>query len=107
MKPSLSRVLRAVNRGRVAIGRQPLKKMPKGYKNRPGSCPLANALRVTHVGVLAVSARTPSNAMALAAAWGTEVPALDDARVYLPPELSNFVCDFDDGAYPELIAGGY
>jgi len=88
--PDLADVLAEVNRLRAERGLEPLGEMPKGHKFQATHCPLAVALSAFSCGI------TGWNATADAAKRGNREP--------MPPVLGAFVCEFDNGAYPELVA---
>lgn len=111
----LKTVLKLVNQARVARGEKRLRKIPKGRKAQPLSCPIANALDGGQVEVHPRFVLGPRSIIkACADAWGFQAqrvgglggppPTLADGDIWwtkLPFELTDFVWDFDAGRLPE------
>src|SRR5271170_1936360 len=97
-------VLDLVNRGRTALGLEPLERLPKGIVDDPFECPLGRALEggIGQNGcscycpeVTAHFDRRPS-VVALKAAYGTSVRrGLASWAVRLPEELARFNHEFN------------
>ena len=89
--PKLVNVLRDVNALRARVGRKTaLKRLPKGYKQRVDSCPIANATGLEI-----------EDEFANYHDWND---ISKDKRIPLTNRLVKFVRDFDRGKYPWLIA---
>lgn len=99
----MNEALRLVNVAREAMGLDPLAEMPKGVREDNIDCPLAVALQavVQSYAVKMYDWAAPR----VAAAWGTPwVRVYEDVcYVQLPPELAQFIEEFDSGGIPELI----
>lgn len=77
------RVLDWCNDIRLRFGDQVmLKALPAGIQNRSCECPVARACKAL-VGVITLTR--------------------DEKTIEMPSYISDFVCDFDDGYFPELI----
>lgn len=108
-KRTFARELALINKGRVVLGYKPLVRIPKGVPNDPKYCPINRAMRsyATSDNVdLAENTCYPTDkeynrAKSLAKVWKTNV--IMDAEVKLPQILSDFVSNFDDLKYPELV----
>jgi hypothetical protein len=95
-------VIATVNAGRVAAGAYPLQDIPKGYRGKANSCPLAyafkDALPESSVGTTTITFRNRARAAGFAAAIGGTVTDINGtATVRLPDVLKEFVADFDAG----------
>lgn len=103
---SFRRELRIINKGRVALGGEPLSELPKGEPGCKGKCPIALSYKdlLPSLGITLYQGATwldptPGSADALAKAWGTSVqhqhPSV--AVVNLPKVLDRFIRRFDKG----------
>jgi hypothetical protein len=98
----LAEVLAIVNQIRHALKKRSLSKLPKGEPNRSSLCPIGRAcnLQAYEYGLWFP---TYEAAEAVAAALGKRV--FVGPSVSPPPLLAQFIKDFDDRKYPELIDG--
>lgn len=106
-RPNTTSVLRSLNDARTVLGLPTLDCIPQGRTRRMGACPVSRSLPGV-VGVDGVAFAIPDQAIAVASIWRTSV-LFSRTGVYiarLPATLSNFVRDFDLGAFPELVVGG-
>lgn len=85
-RPELDEVLRAVNAIRRERGLDAIYELPKGICGSGDKCVIARAFGADVV--------LPGGAV-----FSTRPHA-----VALPSVIGDFICDFDEGAYPELIA---
>lgn len=96
------RVLNYVNRVRVALGKKPLQKLPKGKRQSFVSCPLSNSFgrEIIRVGEGWISFRSVDKAFEI----GIKLrkTAFTDGTIALPEYVSKFIDYFDKGMYPEL-----
>ena len=76
-------VLAYVNRIRKKLGKKPIKRLPKGDKKQPDSCPIRNGLGFGSVGDLFITG------------LGMELKT--------PRYVAKFIHDFDSGKHPELV----
>ena len=100
-------VLKKVNKGLKALGRETLERLPKGRAYFNGNNPLALAFDSNNCSshILTMS---EEDAEALAEVWG-DVPASTRTigglwDVGLPPLLEEFMHKFNAGEYLELVA---
>ena len=83
-------VLRWVNEVRVALCGVPLHRLPSGKLSSAMSCPIANSVKTAPcVGLVSTT---------------TYDTVTSQREFEHPPHVQQFVRDFDDGLYPELIA---
>lgn len=112
-------VIRGVNAARAACSCPPIDQLPKGKRRSPCFCPLGRALRkdlgesillavgTHHLRIGAIEGDTNAVGSRIRQAWG-----LNDKNIgregeqfvilRLPPELTQFVVDFDAGKLPEF-----
>lgn len=64
----------------------------KGLRYYSGACPLANYL-----------SKKTGKPIIVGANYAVDAFDLRDVKMFLPNHLSDFVYDFDMGAYPELV----
>lgn len=85
--PLLKAALAFVNDIRKLQGRSKLRSLPKGIPGRAMSCPIAKAIdgEVSHLSAIYLSKN-----------GSTEWCAI-------PADAENFIVDFDQGKYPELV----
>lgn len=101
------KVLEKVNAALAVAGRPLLDDLPRGYVGSSKDCPLARALRpldgVNGVSVGGGSASGINKTLGskIAFAMGGKY---ESGTLLLPPELSQFVRDFDAGRHPEYNA---
>lgn len=89
-------VLEWVNKVRLEYGMEPLTELPRGYRSKASSCPIARGL---------------SNGWKAETSGGTTVMTKkrlfrrkEEKIVEHPNFVFRFVFDFDAGRYPELVA---
>jgi hypothetical protein len=128
VKSNATKVLALVNRGRAALGKAPLKRLPNGYSDDelevapiiaralereiwPGYGIAYDAFEPwAPVSLLCrdsffVLTRDRGQAQRLAAAWKVGKPRRffnHMSAVFVPPEIRRFITDFNAGKYPEL-----
>ena len=95
-------VLRQVNRARVALGRRPLKRIPKGKLHCPDACPLAKAVGAS-IGSGFADFDSPKDAYAVAQAWKQKRSIFNICAVPLPGAMARFVEKFDGGELPQYV----
>lgn len=104
-KVNLDKVLNMVNKLRAAMGKKPLKNLPKGDLNESDSCPLARALGCSisdDVMVMSINKATQMNKVLKRGV----VPFLDDPKnvqIETPKTFVNFIYEFDEEQFPKLI----
>ena len=101
-KPSLKTALRIINRIRTqGLNLEPIETLPKGKIAESNACPISNALN-KRAGVdedyLYFRNERDAKKVARLIRKGK-----DNCDVIIPATLSNFVTEFDAGAYPQLI----
>jgi hypothetical protein len=111
-RSDLTAVLALVNRGRTALGMDPLEELPKGIVDDPHECPLGRAFRAG-IGENGCTCCYPEvtahfdlrhHALALKAAYETQVERGSFFwMVRLPGTLARFNREFNAGAFPNLI----
>lgn len=87
--------LKWCNDVRATKGKKPLKKLPKGNKKDPQSCPCGKATGLTVFTTFALANNSPNN----------DHHIIDNHHIYLPPLVTQFTVQFDRGNIPELIEG--
>lgn len=119
--PLISQVLEQVNRIRVGLGAGPIVEMPAGRIRSTSSCPLARALDCGFVRPRIVSERVmrvwgDKRKSQIARILGTRTGSIDNginkwngstryiSGIRLTGVMEQFVTNFDNGEYPELIA---
>jgi len=112
-------VIQRVNAARAVCSCPPIDRLPKGERRSPCFCPLGRALRkdlgdsfflavgTQHLRVAAVDGDAGAIASRIRQAWGlneAEVGREGEqfVMVRLPPELRQFVIDFDAGKLPQF-----
>ena len=78
-----TRVLAYVNRIRKELGKKPIKRLPKGERRSPVSCPIARGIG--------------------SGARFSGVAITPNGHYDAPQYVRNFVYLFDSGQYPELV----
>ena len=103
----LNRVLEYVNSARAALKFSRISQLPKGVIGNPHKCPIANALEDTVAGVddmyIDFFNREDANKVNLAW-WGDDLLENFNGReIHTPHHIQEFIVDFDEEKYPELI----
>jgi len=115
----IASVVRSVNAARMACSSPPIEQLPKGERRSPCFCPLGRALRrdlddslllavgTQHLRIGAFDADTGAVASRIRKAWGLKERGIGRESeqfviVPLPPELKQFVIEFDAGKLPEF-----
>lgn len=101
---NLTEVLSTINKARAALDLPPLTELPKAIPGDPCNCVVAecfphssvNTSRITNVDMI-----RPDGAKRLAEAWSTQAHSAFTTE--LPELLKDFVCQFDEGAFPQLL----
>lgn len=95
----LARVLDWVNRQRAEVlGKPPLKRLPKGYREECEACPIAQALRPP-----ARSAFTFVEVFYGYVEWGSYAAGVVRRARAIPPRyVTDFVAAFDNGDLPQF-----
>lgn len=103
----LTEVLDLVNKGRAALNREPLTKLPKGLPGDVCRCVIAEAFAsdfgtVNGEAIFFAGRDSRIKGGLVAKAWGT---SFDDGEesVLLPEPIQDFIGAFDTGQYPELL----
>lgn len=106
------KVLDLVNSARAAQGLNSISVLPKGVKEDGRNCPLARGLNgaVYRIDgdVIELGELTEEQLEKWVIAWGLEedfnMEHLEDVGMLgTPQELADFIEEFDDGKYPELV----
>ncbi len=104
---------------RAACSCPPIDQLPKGKRKSPCFCPIGRALRkdlgesillavgTQHLRIVAVDGDTSAVGSRIRSAWGSNDENVGRegeqfVMVRLPPELTQFVIDFDSGKLPEF-----
>lgn len=106
--------LRLINRGRIAVGDDPIYELPRGYLGIKETCVIAQALpfdcQVTYLDLkestAMVSVPTAEMIQALTKTWKTNIGLSKKGAVgvVLPEPLYKLMLKFDAKGLPELVA---
>ncbi len=108
-KRNKSAALRFANSVREALGKPRLRKLPLGIPFDNCKCPVALAVEDSQARVDEDNFTFENNAVkcyVVGIALDYDDISLDETEYYglkIPPDVSKFVKDFDNGKYPELI----
>ena len=104
----LEGVLEMVNSARAALGKEPIRSLPRGRRGSSSDCVLARSVGMSFGNRSAWAVGGPRRqrraaALELARAWDVRPGVVNRRSVQLPESLREFVTEFDAGDFPELV----